>query len=356
MAMFPVDPVSVTATWLSDVLGADVRECRLEQIGIGVGLLGRLYRAHLEGGPDVPKSVVVKFPLLSSQPARSAVCEDLEFYLREVRFYQEIGLANPLRPARPYFAAFDETTHDFVLVLEDLGGLRVADQIVGCSTLDAATVIDAIARHHAYWWESDHLTSLPWLNTYATPPFPAGVISNFEAAWPRFLEGIGSDLSPAMLAFGERFTSMVPWFCEQITLRPHTFLHGDLRLDQLFFAVAPDDPPVTALDWQITAKGRGAYDLGYFVSQSMTTDIRRSCEAQLIERYATRLAECGIDYPPEELQHDYRLTVALCFAYPVLGFGRIELANDRQLRLLRTMLDGCVTAIEDHDALSLKPD
>jgi hypothetical protein len=24
--------------------------------------------------------------------------------------------------------------------------------------------------------------------------------------------------------------------------------------------------------------------------------------------------------------------------------------------LLRTMLDGCVTAIEDHDALSLKPD
>jgi hypothetical protein len=31
-------------------------------------------------------------------------------------------------------------------------------------------------------------------------------------------------------------------------------------------------------------------------------------------------------------------------------------ANDRQLRLLRTMLDGCATAIEDHDALSLKPD
>ena len=33
-----------------------------------------------------------------------------------MRFYQQIGLANPLRPARPYFAAFDKTTHDFVLV------------------------------------------------------------------------------------------------------------------------------------------------------------------------------------------------------------------------------------------------
>ncbi len=51
MAGFPVDPSRVTPAWLSGVLGADVRECRLEQIGIGVGLLGRLYRAHLNGRP-----------------------------------------------------------------------------------------------------------------------------------------------------------------------------------------------------------------------------------------------------------------------------------------------------------------
>jgi hypothetical protein len=53
--------------------------------------------------------------------------------------YQEIGLANPLRPAHPYFAAFDETTHDFDLVLEDLGRLRVADQTVGCAAADVET-------------------------------------------------------------------------------------------------------------------------------------------------------------------------------------------------------------------------
>ena len=148
MAMFPTDPSSVTAAWLSEVLGADVRECRLEQIGIGVGLLGRLYRTHLEGGPNVPTSVVVKLPMLDPR-IRSEICEDLEFYLSEVRFYQEIGLANPLPPARPYFAAFDETTHGFVLVLEDLGRLRVADQIVGCIAADAETVIDAIAHLQA---------------------------------------------------------------------------------------------------------------------------------------------------------------------------------------------------------------
>ena len=355
MAIFPTDPSSVSAAWLSEVLGADVRECRLEQIGIGVGLLGRLYRAHLQGGPDAPSSVILKFPLPDT-PVRSEICEDLEFYLREVRFYQEIGLTNPLRPACPYFAEFDETTHDFILVLEDLGKLRVADQIVGCTVADAETVIDSIASHHAYWWESDRLASLPWLKTRATPPFPGCSISNFESAWAPFIEGVGADLSPELRAFGERFVSMIPWYCEELTRRPRTFTHGDLRLDQLFFAVEPGDPPLTALDWQMTARGRGAYDVGYFLSQSLESDIRRHCEDQLLERYAERLAEHGIDYPADELRRDYRLTVAWCFIYPVIGVGQLELANNRQLQLLRAMLSRAASAIEDHDGLSLRPD
>ena len=77
MPKIPVDPFSVTPAWLSEVIGADVRECELEQIAIGVGLLGRLYRAHLEGGPDVPATVVVKLPTLDIT-ARTNLCEELE--------------------------------------------------------------------------------------------------------------------------------------------------------------------------------------------------------------------------------------------------------------------------------------
>ncbi len=355
MASFPVDPWSVTPAWLSEVLRVGVRDCQLEQIGIGVGLLGRLYRAYLDGEPGVPRSVVVKLPNFDTR-ARAAVCQDLELYLREARFYQEIGVANPLRPARPYFAAFDQTTHDFVLVLEDLGRLRVADQIVGCAAADAETVIDAIGCHHAYWWESQRFAALPWLKTFSSPAFSAALAANFEASWPRFLEGVGADLSPALRAFGERFPALVPWFLQEVARPPRTFLHGDLRLDQLFFAVEADDPAVTALDWQITSKGRGAYDVAYFLSQSLTTETRRSCEGRLIERYAAGLAERGIDYPRDELWRDYRLTTAWCFAYPVIAAGRLDLANDRQLQLLHSILDRAAMAIEDHDALSLRPD
>ncbi len=354
MAKIPVHPLSVTPAWLSDVLEADVRGCELEQIAVGVGLLGRLFRAHLDGGPDVPATVVVKLPTLDTT-IRTELCEEMEMYLREVRFYEEIGLTNPLPPARAYFAAFDEATHDFVLVLEDLGRLRVTDQLVGCSAADAATVIDAVAVHHAYWWDNDRLASLSWLKPFNDPPFTAAIAGNYEAAWPKFVELLGSELSPAMREHGERFLSLVPWFLDEITRPPHTFLHGDLRLDQLFFAVSADDPPVTAVDWQLTSRGRGAYDVGYFLSQSLAVDTRRSCEDQLIERYAERLAEHGIDYPREQLRRDYRLTTAWCFIYPVIAAGRIDVANDRQLELSRTMLNGAATAIEDHDALSLRP-
>ena len=355
MANIPVDPLFVTPAWLSDVLHADVRSCELEQIAVGVGLLGRLFRAHPEGGPDVPASVIVKLPTLDTS-VRSHLCEAADLYLREVRFYEEVGLANPLRPARPYFAAFEEATHDFVLVLEDLGGLRNADQTIGCTATDAETVIDAIARHHSHWWDNDRLASLRWLKPYSAPPFPSVLANNYEAAWPIFVERIGYDMSPALHDFGERFPALMPWFLEELARPPHTFLHGDLRLDQLFFAVAADDPPVIALDWQITGKGRGAYDLGYFLSQSLTADSRRSCEDQLIERYAERLTERGIDYPREQLWRDYRLTTAWCFIYPVVAAGRVDIANDRQLELLRTMLNGAAMAIEDHDVLSLRPD
>ena len=354
MGWFPVDPQFVTPEWLSEVLGAEVRGFRLEQIGIGVGLQGRLYRAYLEG-PTGPDSVVLKFPTLDSH-ARSAVCEPLEFYLHEVCFYQEIGVANPLPPARPYFAAVDDDSHDFVLVLEDLSHLRIADQTAGCAPADAATVVEAVARHHAYWWESDRLAAISWLKPYTAPPIPETLVSAFTTGWPRFLEVAGANLSREMLAFGERFPSLVPWYLEQISRPPATFVHGDLRLDQLFFAVDAADPPVTALDWQIVARGRGAYDLAYFLSQSLTPQTRRSCEADLIDRYRQRLAERGIDYPATELQRDYRLTTAWCFAYPVIGAGQFDIANDRQVELLRTMADGAAAAIEDHDALALRPD
>ena len=138
--------------------------------------------------------------------------------------------------------------------------------------------------------------------------------------------------------------------------RQLTFLHGDLRLDQLFFAVGAEDAPVRALDWQITAKGRGAFDLGYFLSQSLSAETRRKYEDRTAREVYRASRRRRNRLPPRKVRRDYRLTTAWCFIYPIIGTGQIEIVNERQLALLRDHVQRRATAIEDHDALALRPD
>ena len=215
-------------------------------------------------------------------------------------------------------------------------------------------MIHAIARHHAYWWNSDRFASLPWPTTYNNPPFPRSSSGNFEAAWPNFIQGFGSDFSRRCAPSASGFVVAAVVLTKSLR-PPHTFLHGDLRLDQLFFAVGADDPPVTVLDWQMTAQGRGAYDLGYFLSQSLI----------LTPGAAARKAHRALRGTPRRTRNRLsRMRIAarlsahrrVVLPLPSLGEGRIEMSNERQLDLIRTMFNRCVAAIEDNGALSLRPD
>lgn len=352
-AGFPREPESITAGWLSDVLAIHVSDFRLEQIAVGVGLLGRLYRVTLESD-DGPRTLIAKFPTLD-ELARKSICDPLNFYEKEVRFYEQVAAPSPLRPPRAHFSAFDEGSGDFVLLLEDLGELRTADQTSGCAIEDAAATVDAIADHHAHWWESPQFASMPWLPASADPPQPDVIAAMFRNAWPRFLEGFGDRTPGPILEFGERFPELVPWFFEANSRPPVTFIHGDLRLDNLFYSPTGDGHRVRVVDWQITWRGRGAYDVAYFLSQSLRPSVRRAHEEELIARYLQRLADAHVDYPHDEFWTDYRRTVAFCFGYPVGAGGSIDIANDRHRELVGTMLEGAVAAIEDHDALALVP-
>ena len=54
---------------------------------------------------------------------------------------------------------------------------------------------------------------------------------------------------------------MIPTMMMHIASAPCTILHGDYRLDNLFFGDVPGGAPVAAVDWQISSKGRGPYDV-----------------------------------------------------------------------------------------------
>lgn len=351
MANFPHQPEDITTEWLSAALGAAVRSFDVEQIGVGVGLLGRLFRLTLQGD-GVPASVVAKFPTLD-EGAKNNVAIPLGFYANEVDFYREAAALTPITSAKSYVAEFDDSTHDFVLLLEDLADRRCVDQTVGCDVADARTAIDALAGLHAHWWNSD-FAAIPWVKSYLVPPYPQVIAGMFQQSWPVFREVIGGSLPSEYVAFGDRFPELVGWFLEQASEPPFTYCHGDYRLDNLFFG-SGGQAPVTVLDWQISFRGNPGYDLGYFMSQSLATDTRRAAQDELIDRYVGALAAKNCTIDRGQLADSYAKTVAYCFIYPVAATGQIELTNERHLALLTGMTDRAVAAIEDAKALSLLP-
>ena len=89
--------------------------------------------------------------------------------------------------------------------------------------------------------------------------------------------------------------------------RAITVLHGDYRLDNLFF---DDSRNVTVLDWQLVTKGVAGYDFVYFVSQSLSAADRRSYLDDLVDTYLRTLAESDVTYPEDQFW-DRCATVAL---------------------------------------------
>ena len=356
---FPTTIEEVTPAWLTQVLRdsgdlphGEVTGLEVELIGQGVGILGLLHRVtprYSDGATSAPVSLVVKLPVQHEHTR--FLTKTFMFYEKEVGFYRDAAADSPLGTPRCLAAHYAPDTDDFVLVLEDLGGSEVYSQIDGCPITQAEYAIDALAAHHVAFWNSPRFeTDLAWIPQGWDPPMPQGVEAGVAAAWPICLEVFGDRISDRVRAVGDRFASVTTELME-FTEAPATLAHGDFRLDNLFF----DGSELTVIDWQICVRTSGAYDLGYFLSQSLTVEDRRAHEKALIERYRRVLAAAGIDYPADELWDHYRRAVLFCLCYPIQSAGGVELVNERAVQLVSDMFDRVCAAIEDLDADELMP-
>jgi hypothetical protein len=345
----PADASALTAAWLTEALrsanpeAGAVTEVQAEPLGAGYGLLGALRRLHLRWEhPDAgaPESLVAK--LAAPGPHSREVAAALGMYRNEVVFHQRLGAATPLA-VRCHHAGFDEATGDFALLLDDMGGADTSDQIEGCPPERAEAVVLALADHHAASWDEVGLSGHPWLRRVDDPALLAPVIAAFAVTWPAVRERVGDRLPPEVQALGDRFPRLLPRLVAELAAAPLTLSHGDCRLDNMFFG--PGDR-VTLCDWQLTDRSRGARDLGYFLSQSLTPDDRARHERHLIDCYLDRLATHGIAYDRGRAWQDYRVAVLFAFLYPVVAGAGLDL-DERSDRLAQVILERCATALVD---------
>jgi aminoglycoside phosphotransferase (APT) family kinase protein len=127
--------------------------------------------------------------------------------------------------------------------------------------------------------------------------------------------------------------------------------HGDYRADNILFQ--PDGAPVL-LDFQLIGSGSGAYDLAYFVTQSLDPEVASTHERPLFDRWVARLEAAGV--PASDLTRmwdDYRTAALFCLVYPVVASRGMDLADPRQYELLDCMNTRFARAVEQLDLVSL---
>jgi hypothetical protein len=356
----PTTMDEVTPAWLTAALreggaikNATVTAIEKETIGVGVGILGDLARMTMtydRDEPGAPKTIVAKLP--TQDPAGRGIAQMLGFYEKEARIYHE--LADVLNTPCSYYSARDPEAVQYVILMEDVGALRMGDQVAGASVDDADLLIREVANWHCQWWESAELEALDWIPAPGAPQLKLAQTSAMMSIEP-FLQNFGNRLDERqrgiVAAMAPRMMAMQDAFSD----RPYTLCHGDLRLDNIFFGSVDGSRPLTLIDWQIAVKARGAYDMAYFLSQSIDPKERKANEKDWLRHYYDTVMDGRGGYSWEECWHDYRAATLYCVAYPLVGGGSIDLGNERGVELVGQMALRSLTAVTDLDADELLP-
>ena len=332
MATIPETIDDVTPGWLRDVAGLPCKAATTTQIGVGIGVSSALYRVALEG-EGCPSSVIVKLPALDEAAVFTSTM--LRMYIREVAFFEQLAADVPVRVPALHHAEVDAESSRFVVVMEDMGGMRIVDQLEGMAVEDAEVAVDALAAWHATWWRgADHLSEEGVAVSLGDPVYPAVLPIVFAEGWEKVAAGM--DVAPAMAAIGPRWTDAMPQLLQDLASQPATLCHGDYRADNILF---DDAGAPVLLDFQLTGTGSGAYDLAYFITQSLMADVAEAHERRLFERYTDGLRAAGVAEEDlgDELWLDYRKAALFCLVYPVVASRGMDLSDPRQLALLECM-------------------
>jgi aminoglycoside phosphotransferase (APT) family kinase protein len=343
----PGTPEQITPGWLSAALGAAHRGARAESvevIGAHSGTTGRaMLRVAWAPGVDLPERVFVKLP--PTDATQRLLVDATDMGRREARFYAGLAQQVPVRVPGALWSGWGDDSSQYLMVLEDLAA-------TGCdfpvssdpAILDfTRALVDELARLHGHFADWPRFSSaFPWVR---------GTMRGSD--WGRVLmtDALAQfrDVSPPeFAAIGEIYVAHMEAFNRWLDQGPHTLIHGDCHLGNLF----RDGERPGFLDWAVLAHAPGMRDVAYFLCNSLPIELRQKEELDLLMRYRTGLAAAGAEVPSfDEIWRDYR-RFAL---YSWVSAGTTAAAGSRMQPIevgLRAM-KRTNAAVRDLDSLSL---
>ena len=346
MGTIPHQVADIDVDWLNEVLDGQVGTIvamRADRLAEGVGILGELARISLTyaDGQSGPASVIAKCQ--SPAPENQFLAQVMGFYEREVNFYNSTADSLDIRVPHHYHAAIAEGGVPFVLILEDIIDGYCPDQNAGITAAQAAQILEVAATLHAsFWGIADTIAWLPPMNN---PLYKAGQ-QLAEMRWPGFVERFGHRIDPTMLAAIKKacdnYAAMLDFVASSGVT---TLTHTDCRAENNLFL---DGQPPVMLDFQLCTRHFGPWDVANLLGGSMTAEVRRVHETELVEGYHATLVSKGVaNYDLAACWRDYRLSL-LQSCVAVVIVSDLQGGNDRGAELLENLMLRPVVAATDH--------
>ena len=340
----PTQKTDLTSNWLNAALfkregeiEGPIQNVDVETIGTGVGLVGGLYRCSLNyesGIESEPSSVVVK--IRSDDPKSLKVAKTFLLYQKEVAFYRDIAPSTPISVPKLHHCAFDPSSHDFVLVLEDLERLNVPNQLTGGSEEQGRIAIRHAAKLHARFWNKVNDPPLKGYYSLVAPSFTVKIHVGFHNSVTKVLDVFDRELSPVAKDLIKAFGNNLAGHYHEMSQGPKTLTHGDYRLDNMFFG-REDDPELVVIDWQTNGIGVGMADVAYFMAGSLDPSVRQSIERDAIGEYhEITSVHGGATWNLDECWQAYRKAFVAAMTVPVIAAGELSLDNERAFELVQT--------------------
>jgi hypothetical protein len=354
--LIPAQVYDITVEWLNEVLGEEfgvIDSFDATKFGEGVGILGELARLSLTYAPgnSGPATMIAKCASAAEENHFLAIA--MGFYTREVAFYREVANEIDLPVPLPYHVDTSETGVPFVLLIEDIQGATTPDQIAGLNADEVMRIISTITPLHIrYWGDMDALEDLAWLPPMNNDMYKGGQ-PMATALFPSFADHYGDRIPrKTMERIGEsceRYAEMLDFVT--VAGAP-TFTHTDCRAENYLFGRAGDETVTTVVDFQLSTRHIGMWDVANLIAGSMQTDVRREHESALLQHYVDLVTAAGIDYSMERARYEYRVCLLQQCPAQVIT-SDLQGGNERGAELLEQLHLRPLHAAIDNNALAL---
>ncbi len=318
MAAFPDHPDKFDSDWLAQKLGAPSGVLRgWTTHPVGSGQVGDSYRLVLDWKEPVsyPATLIAKCP--AADPKSRKTAHSLHNYEVEVRWYEHFAARAKIRTPYCYFTAIDESSADFVLLMEDVKPATQGDQLTGGTVEQVKLALSEIAHLHRFRWDDPSLAGIGWLNYGKSN---REVVRDFvPRCFPEWRERYTGRIDEDILEMGVALIDRLDAYLAD--RKTHIAVtHGDLRLDNILFTDRKGRAII--VDWQTIAAGPPIGDVAYCVGTSFSDPkVRAREEEALVEHYLSCLGE---DYNPEHAWRDYRRSAFSGFVMALMAAMLVE--------------------------------